>query len=73
MYRGVLGMTSPYTWSERNVKKYNVAKAVEIARRRLKGVPMNVTSVPRDYDKPLTLQEVNELADTIYWESMEYV
>lgn len=65
---------SIYTKSERTVKKYTVANAIDSAERRLnkvriKGICMNAVS-RRDGQEKITLEELNRISDEIYVDSV---
>lgn len=58
-----------YTHSELTVRKYTVAQAIESAKRRFKA-PVCVDSVRgRPLDEPITLAELNEIAEQIVSDS----
>lgn len=62
---------SIYTHSERTVKKYTVGQAVASAERRLKGTPVCVNAVSgRPLSEAITLEELNEIAEAIYSDSI---
>jgi hypothetical protein len=65
--------TNPYTLSERTVRKYTVGQAVESAKRMLKGVKMNVTSIhSRELTEKITLEELNKISEQLYIDSVDY-
>lgn len=66
-----------YTWSEKNVKKYTVYQAIQSAKRRLEANrrwdgSVNVTAVRgRPDNTKITLQELNEIQEAIYFDSLD--
>lgn len=65
-----------YTRRECTVKNCTVGGALELAKRKFKGTPppINVTEIRhRDLAEPITLQEKNELAETIYLDTVCYL
>lgn len=59
-----------YTFSERTVKKYKVAQAVESAKYRRNGGALNLDSIrSRQFSDLITLKELNEIADEIVSDS----
>ncbi len=68
-----------YTKSERTVKKYTVGYAVARVRERLKakGIHQYCTNYLHDkgltdLKEPITLQQVNEIIEAIYMDSIYY-
>ena len=65
-------MLEIYTESEKTVKKYTVAQAVDAAKILLEGkAPINITAIPKSKEK-ITLKELNEISEKIVEDSLYY-
>ena len=67
-----------YTKSERTIKKYTVHQAFESARRRLQKVGLDQVCTDcihegrHSYDDPITLEQLNQLSDKMYDDTLYY-
>lgn len=66
-------MIGLYTNRERTERNYTVGNALASVKRRLKGAPVCTNAISgRDLKEPITLEQLNELADEMYHDSIYF-